>query len=386
MPSSDTPSCSLCGAASTTITRFQPSVTSGSTVLSAGSRLCSCPSCGHLFTSVDLDLRAYYEQEYDAALTDDGFDEVVATPGGKLVYRTDLDYQMLRQAMGGLIDPGARIFEYGCGRGRILSRLKADGVRELFACDLSEKYRAPVSDIIGRGHLFLGERPDPKDIGTFDLACSFFALEHDEKAREALRYLRSLLSPHGRLYLAVPSYAQNLGDLACADHVNHFSVSTLRAVLAAEGFSVDGVDSTSAIGTLAVAAHASTGSFSDKLRVDPDDTAVAEMHGARFAGYIAAVEERIGRVDTGHPVFLYGAGFYASLVAMYLAKQGVCPAGVFDANPRKQGRSKFGTTVAAPEAILASHRDATLILCLNRAVAEPVRELMTPSFARVVVL
>jgi hypothetical protein len=373
--------CLVCSGVGREVARFAHSVTSEAKVLAHPSSLYRCERCGHLFSASALDLSAYYASEYDATLTDGGLDEIVSSMDGEVVFRTDLDYGLFRRLLGEHLHERSSVFEYGCGHGRILSRLVKDGVRDVRAYDLSEGYRAGVEAIIGEGRLTIGARPDPTGV---DVACSFFVLEHDARPGDSLRYLRATLKDGGLLFVMVPSFETNLGDLACADHVNHFSPASLAALVVASGFEIITVDDTSAMGAVAVLARAVLRAATDVPIPETTTLEGAIEAGRDFVGYLQRLEGVVTSLDQGRPIFLYGAGFYAALTAAYLRSTGHDVAGLFDANPRKQGLVRLGRRVAAPEeATRREHGGASLIVCVNPRIGEQVARRFAPVFGTV---
>src|SRR5581483_9069105 len=114
---------------------------------------------------------------------------VVNREGGT-VFRTDFDWGVFCRMVGGALHVGARVLEFGCGRARILSRLKKSGFEQLWACDVSERYREKAAALIGAGRVSIGALPT----GPFDVICTFFVLEHDPHPLESMRALRERLS------------------------------------------------------------------------------------------------------------------------------------------------------------------------------------------------
>ena len=373
--------CPLCASASEVLTENAVSVTSESKTLPAPSKLHLCGSCGHLFTTVDFDWGRYYAESYDSTLTDDGMDEIVSTADGKVIYRTDFDFGLFAEKVLATTPKSARIFELGAGRGRILSRLRKAGFESLTAFELGARYREPLAALIGESNVFIGDRPEGR---AFDVLASFFVLEHDVDPRASLAYLRSVAAPGATLYLMVPNFSTNAVDLACADHAHHFSVATFAAIVEAAGFTIHELDEESSIGALILVAR-NDGKAPRTLR--PRD-GVVEASRAAAAPYLA-LRERIGglhaRANESQRLFLYGAGFYATLARAALAARPI--AGVFDANEKKHGLPRFGTTVRDPAEITAGgFSDAELLVCVNGAVAGSIRDRFAPFFGRVACL
>jgi SAM-dependent methyltransferase len=372
------PACPLCAGPSELVARHAISVTSGSRVLEAPSTLHLCLACGHTFTRADVDWGAYYAAEYDSVLTDGGMDEIVSMPDGSVAYRTDVDYAAFRRVVGASLDVTTRVLELGCGRGRILSRLVRDGFRRLDAFDLSERYRAPVAAIIGDEHVHVGRRP----LGEWDLVVSFFMLEHDEDPRASLEWARSVLADDGRLFLMLPDPTSNLGDFACADHAHHYVPEVLAAFVASCGFDDVVLDRSSPGATALVATKADA---PRPLTEDPSRVLCSRAALEPYRAFKARLDGLATRVPPAAPLYLYGAGFYATAAAAQLAETNKVIDGVFDANPKKHGLERLGRTVADPASIPRGRfADATLLVCINERAFPSVRDAWGHHFGAVV--
>jgi len=372
-------SCPVCSGKGEVLTSQARSVTSESKVIERRSELVLCTSCGHLHTEIDLDLAAYYADDYDAVLTDDdGHDEIVTTTDGSVVFRTDLDYGTFRKKVLERTEPSAAVFEYGCGRGRILSRLRKDGFSDLTAHDVGRRYREPLARIVGADRVHLGERPTDR---KYDVLCSFFAFEHDPDPISGLRYLRSIAAPSAILYLVVPSHATNVVDLACADHRSHFAADVLVEVVTACGFSVLEVDEESSVGAIVLVAR-NLGAGTRPVRKSRERVKAARVRAQTFLDYVARLERLAPELAASREIYLYGAGFYATLAATVLPSD-THLAGVFDANPKKHGTTKLGTTVRSPDAIEQSCREAALLVCVNERIAPSIADRYRSSFRQI---
>lgn len=373
--------CPLCSDASEVLASHEVSVTSESKTLPAPSCLHVCVSCGHLFTTIDVDFGAYYAQSYDSTLTDDGMDEIVSTTDGRIRYRTDVDYDLFRGKLLRDRAPDINVLEFGAGRGRILSRLAKSGFTNLSAYELGTRYEGPLGAIVGADRVHIGTPPKGRE---FDVIASFFVLEHDVDPRASLAYMRSVSALGGDLYLMVPSYRTNAIDLACADHVHHFSGAGLAALVEAAGFAVVEIDETSSIGALVVVAK-NRGGAASPLKAHSD----AKADSLAAASDYLAMKERISQLGTslrpGGRLYLYGAGFYATLASAALGGRPVD--GVFDANQKKQGSLRFGHPVRDPAAIARENfGDASLVVCVNGTIAGTIKARFEPYFLQVTCL
>ena len=78
-----------------------------------------------------------------------------------------------------------------------------------------------------------------------DAVLSFYALEHVADLHEAISNIKKLLKPGGVFYFLVPNVYENTADFIVADHVNHFSHSSLSALLLQNRFTDIDIDSAS---------------------------------------------------------------------------------------------------------------------------------------------
>jgi len=376
-----TSSCFVCGSPGEPIVHHPISVTSESKVLGVSSTLETCTHCGHLFTTLPIDLERYYTHDYDATLTDSGFDEIVTLAGGEVVFRTDLDYGLFKASALKGLSHDAAIYEYGCGHGRILSRLARDGFRNLTAFDVGERYREPLARIIGLPRVHIGAEPRA---GEFDLSCSFFALEHHPRPAAAFLHLAARTRVGGLVYVVVPNFLTNAVDLACADHANHFSPTSFAELACASGLDVLSCDVTSNIGATVLIAR-NTGSGPRPLTTSDSQRELARRSADPYVAHHRRLASLNDRLRSTAKICLYGAGFNAALVAATLqGREITC---VFDANPRKQGTVRFGARVLPPDAIVpGKFDDATLVVCVNNRIAAPIAEQCRPAFRDVVVV
>ncbi len=368
-------SCPLCRGGAERLAELPASITSESKALEGASRLMLCTTCAHVFTEAEVDWHTYYSRAYDATLTDGGLDELVVTPEGEVVFRTDFDYGLFRRMVRGALHPRARVLEFGCGRGRILNRLVRDGFENTWACDVGDRYFAFAESLLGRGRVSIGSIPP----GPFDVVCTFFVLEHDTDPLASLTALRERLNPGGTLFVMVPAWRTNLGDLACADHVHHFSLATLEALLGAAGLEVTSAE-VSTPGTLAVTARAAE---AEPFVARPD---LVSEHRAAVSPLLETLErlrELPSQLASHRRVYLYGAGFHAALARAFLPRV----AGIYDANPRKQGLERLGHTVAAPADIAREkHENDCLLVCVNARSAGAIAAQYKSAFAQVLTL
>lgn len=135
------------------------------------------------------------------------------------------------------------LLDLGCGTGHYLARMRELGWEVLgvdqsrhAAAKAKREYDVPV--VVSRipNH----ELPE----GRFDLVTAWQVLEHLDRPRLVLAWIRRLLAPQGRLVLTVPNQdgwaARTFGPywygLDLPRHLTHFTVVSLTVLLRAEGF------------------------------------------------------------------------------------------------------------------------------------------------------
>jgi SAM-dependent methyltransferase len=141
---------------------------------------------------------------------------------------------------------GQRVLEVGAGIGTITREIEAD--RELVvALEVEESYverlRATFQDKPHiRPYLSGVEAADWEKLRTerLDTVVLSNVLEHIQDDAEAVRNLRVVLAPGGKLVAWVPALPQLFGTLdEAVGHHRRYLPATLRAVLEENGFSVE---------------------------------------------------------------------------------------------------------------------------------------------------
>jgi SAM-dependent methyltransferase len=212
--------------------------------------------------------------------------------------------------------------------------------------------------------------------GKFDLVCSFYVLEHVADPVAIVTEMGSLLKPGGVLYFLVPNVLANSADLVVADHLQHYSESSLRALLALSGLETLLIDDQSHDAAYVVAARNPTASHAEiepamkKSLMQP-----TELHEKyqMMAGFWSNLADRIEDFERQHrdrnDACIYGAGFYGNFIASCLHDPRAVTCFV-DQNPYLQGRSVQGKPVVSPPQLAA---DISLMYVgLNPAVARSV--------------
>jgi SAM-dependent methyltransferase len=331
----------------------------------------ACRGCGHIQSSEPYDSKQYYDDDYDILTNSEEEDQIYAIQDGRRLFRAqhqaDLFLSKVAPAQ------GARILDFGCAKSasmRLLQERRPDLAIHLF--DVSSRYLGFWEKFLPPGHWATYTLPD-EWYGSFDVLTSFFSLEHIAELAPTLATMHRLLRPGGLLYAIVPNTFTNISDLLVADHVNHFSATSLRRLLPANGFELLELDEQSHRGAFVVLASATDNAdLTEKDSQDAQEvgtTVAAVERIAHFWRRAGAALASFEREQAGRAAVIYGAGFYGSYTVQQLREpQAVCA--FVDQNPYLQGTTLADKPIIALDAI--PDDVSTVYLAVNPLIADEV--------------
>jgi SAM-dependent methyltransferase len=308
------------------------------------------------------DTAAFYDVGYRISLDHEDEDQVYEVNGSQIVYRTEHQASTLLEKL--KLTQGALLLDYGCAKAstpRHMLRKRPDLQLHLF--DVSEMYLSHWKRLVPDIQRCATYRTPATWAGRFDVVTSFFALEHVPAPQAMVGHVASLLNKEGVFYGIVPDTFGNVADFLVADHVNHFTETSLYRLLSACGFVEISIDATVHRGALVFSARRSG------HPTPPPPLPQVLERSRRLAGYWQALpgELRAAELAAGDtPAAIYGSGFYGT----YIAKQLVRPERIqcfVDKSPFQQGKTLMERTVVAPEQLPAQVR--TLYVGLNPVIA-----------------
>ena len=336
------------------------SITSLCQVLEGHTRVWHCMRCGHTQTAPLPSLEKFYAEDYHILTDSEEEDQLYATQEGRNVYRTE--HQVATFLEKYEIPEGGQLLDYGCGKASTLKALcdqRQDIAPHVF--DVGEQYRSFWDDFVPAENQAINEIPKAWQ-GLFDGIISFFALEHVADPKAFLEGVHRLLCDGGTFYFLVPNLYANTADLVVSDHVNHFSESSLRCLLAMTGFEVKQIDPDAHNSAWVVLAKKS-----DVFkRVATGSSVVTEVreisdYWIAFGEYVRCFERTI-EGDAA----IYGSGFYGTFI--YTSLKQTDPIICFiDQNPHRQKHRLMGKPIFAPDNLPESVE--RIYVGLNPAVA-----------------
>lgn len=351
-----------------------PALTSIMTALDTETVVHVCPTCSHAQCPNLPDIEAFYDTEYRISLEADDHDQLVAIGAdGIPLYRTDHQAAVSLRMLD--LPQGALILDYGAAKSDTLRKMVArrpDLIPHVF--DVSRDYAFAWAGWVRPEHQAT-YAIDAGWHGRFDAVMSHFAIEHVADPMAFLAQVRALVRPGGRLLLSLPDVQANPGDMVVIDHLNHFTLPSIRFALERSGFALDAANTGDFPGAFFIVATAreerSAGPATDVAQAVARNLGICRFWEQAHARLTAA-RDRLA----GQPCAIYGAGFYGSWIAQTLAGK-VRIVAVLDQNPSLQGSTRHGAPVIAPDDLDGSVR--TVFVGLNPLKARAIMDAV-PAF------
>ena len=73
----------------------------------------------------------------------------------------------------------------------------------------------------------------------FHVICLHYVLEHVPNPVEVLKNLQHLLKDDGVIYISVPNFLKNVGDIFVVDHINKFTVESIDETARLAGYRIE---------------------------------------------------------------------------------------------------------------------------------------------------
>ncbi|MGO6967785.1 class I SAM-dependent methyltransferase [Rhizobium leguminosarum] len=318
-----------------------------------------CDECGHAQSGDLPDIATFYDTSYQISMESEDHDQIFSVDANNQpIYRTDHQAAVSLHLLD--LSQGAAILDYGAAKSTTLRKMynaRPDLRPHVF--DVSADYRPAWQGWVAAEDQASYTVP-AEWAGRFQAIMSHFVIEHVSEPVAFLKVLHDLLAPEGRLLLSMPDVVANPGDMAVADHLNHFSIPSLRRAFSLAGFTVDMIDREIFPGAFfVVAKHAddSVPVIEDRAEIATATEKAREI--CAFWKQAAIRLDEAAKEFAGRRAAIYGSGFYGSWICSRIESD--VDLGVFlDQNPNLQGTKHFGKPVIAP-ANLAEDIDVVFV-------------------------
>lgn len=215
-------------------------VTSDEQPFRHGGRLFVCDSCGAVQKRIDEQLLAEIGEIYAKYATfrkSDGAEQIVFDQrSGSLRRRSAILVERIQETAG--LDDNGRVLDIGCGNGvtlKAFSELLPHWC--LFGQEIDNRSEETLKLLPGFKQLFTGS-PETAS-GQYALISLVHTLEHFVKPSFILQGLVSKLEQNGLLFVQVCNLEENPFDLLIADHLLHFTPSSLSRLAQKAGYGVE---------------------------------------------------------------------------------------------------------------------------------------------------
>ena len=330
------------------------SITTMNTQIDGELKVYLCENCAHCQTEPLGDLDRYYQVTYELGRLNEKDDQLYAKEGSELVYRAQHQAKVLVNTLN--INSETKLLDFGCGKSLTLHNVCSDvkGFKP-YLYDVSGKYMPIWLEITTRDRCAVANTPSEWR-NTFDVVTSFYALEHIVELEQVCNRVWELLKEKGIFYFVIPNVLANPADFIVADHVNHFSSSSISAIMRRTGFDVRHIDITSHDGAIICVADKS-------LEAANDLTATEQFANPRDEEFNLEVRELaklwklqegrlqdlINKIPETDKIAIYGAGFYGVFLANLLLQCDRKISHFIDVNPYLQGFCQLGADIIAPD-------------------------------------
>ncbi len=347
------------------------SFTSAQTPIPLKIRVSFCRSCGHAQTPPLENITQYYDVSYNFRNRSPEEDDIYIAANDQIVFRSEHQAAIIEAKLD--LSSPLRILDYGSAKASSLRKLSERHPSIIpYAFDVSEAYVPSWDQFVPRHCQATYRIPDTWN-GHLDVVLSFFSLEHVDDPRGFVRVLRKLLRPNGRVHLIVPNLYQNVSDLLVADHVNHFSTSSLRRLFQEAGFTDIQIDTNSHRAALLVSARLDSHD-GVSASTNPEEVEAIETDARTIAADWISSAARIRsqeRSGKGRRMAIYGSGVYGLFIASTLTSLDDVACFV-DMNPFRQGLTLLNRPVIAPQDLETDVE--TVLVGLNPQYARQIIE------------
>jgi SAM-dependent methyltransferase len=355
--------CPVCGALAGEPLHHRSFVLPDGHPLARGYSVVTCSECGAAYATPLPDQAAYDRYYRDASKYADG---ATGTGGGTQAWDDQRLEETARTIAVFAPDHSTHIVDIGCGAGGLLRWLAKLGYTKLTGVDPAPACAAATGAIPGVrgvvGNLFA----PPSTVEPAGLIVLSHVLEHVREAGAAVDGLAASMREGGRVYAEVPNAAEYADYLVApfldfnTEHINHFSVGTLKRLFASRGWKIV------ASGTKTIMSSPTTRYPAAWVLAERPAAggAIEDVPPDRFlrqalSHYVTASHSLLARVIArceelgiaSQEIFVWGTGQTTAILLAETPLGGARIRAFTDSNPMHYGRTIAGAPVVPPDVL-----------------------------------
>lgn len=333
-----------------------------------------CNECGFVYADVTATQKDYnrFYRDFSVYEAPD-----IVSGGGETKWDRERLWQTAKCISGMFPDKSVSILDVGCATGGLLTALKEIGYLNICGVDPS----SVCVDFVRRrgikayvGNISLPETLQASSKG-FDLVICSHILEHIYDLDRALENISSYLRDGGIVYVEVPDAARYIDfylspfHFSDVEHINHFDEYSLSNLMRQKGFSQlssgeKEIEVSNGIFYPAVFGFYKKDEKYNNLNILPSFVACEKV-----IKYIAKSRkhdqwpEILTLAESNEPVYIWGAGSYASRLLKATVLHSCNIKGFIDSNVKKQGSKIENIPVFSPRKLLEVSPPVTVIVC-----------------------
>jgi SAM-dependent methyltransferase len=357
--------CPVCGAFEAEPLHYRSFVLPDGHPLASGYTVVTCARCGAGYAT-PLPDQAAFDRFYREASK---YADAATGTGSGAQGWDDLRLEETARAIASFApDRATHIVDVGCGAGGLLRWLARLGCTNLTGIDPASACAAAAGAIPGvrglTGSVFaLPELSEPAGLVVLS-----HVLEHVRDVGAGLDALGAVAREGGRVYAEVPDASRYADHLVApfldfnTEHINHFSVATLRRLFASRGWTVLG-SGTKVIASSPTARYPCAWVLAERPRPGEAAEQVPPDRSLRvsLSRYVSASHALLARVIArcealgiaSREIVVWGTGQTTAILLAETPLGGAHFRAFTDSNPMHHGRTISGVPVVPPDALRA---------------------------------
>lgn len=349
-------------------------VTSDCRPFPSGGDLFVCAKCGAVQKVPSVRWREEISEiyaEYNAYYQSGGEEQIVFDTNAKVHRRrSDIIFSNLKTTT--TFPLRGRVLDVGCGNGASLISMSSTMPDWSFSgYELGDSTKARLARIPRFEKLHTGHLHDISE--HFDLVTMIHSLEHFPSPASVLKDLLQIVG-NGQLFIEVCNVEENPFDILIADHLIHFSPSSLKNLLLLSGFKIKTLATNWISKEISLLAYSQNHYFDDltNLNAAKDDS---DLIYQKINGYVRWLNQ-LRQLATDIATERYSFGLFGtSIAATWLASQLIEKIDFFvDEDINRIGRDHLGRPVIS---LVDIPKDAKVLIALAPNTALSVYERLT---------